>query len=1242
MKRRPTLIRPLNPPPDQAQRELALDPTRSILVQAPAGSGKTDLLTRRFLRLLTEVDDPGQIVAITFTKAAAAEMSQRILSELEKAATEEAESSLPSNTFPHDEFSMAILAQRALAHSQALGWNLLDLPSQLRITTIDAFCRELALQQPLLSGLGGGLDIANPATELYRRAARKTLEVVGQSHDSNADPLPVAIEDLLLWRDNNWQELEDLLIEMLQVRDRWMHDFLVDPNPDWGSLRVDLERPFKSAVHTALTGLMQMLDRIPGCRDEALSLARFACEERGERSPLELAELAQLPNSSDAGLESVQDDYLKLAAFLLTNDGNWRKEKGLNVKDGFPATLRGKAGKARFGALIQSLSSISGLEAALVSLRDLPPPRYSEDDWRIVRACFMLLRRAAAELKVVFAESAKVDYAEVSQIAQNVLKGPDNLPSDPAIAIADNVRYLLVDEFQDTSRRQHQLVASLIAAWPDSTGRTCFFVGDPMQSIYSFRDADAELFPRVRDLGLELPNSETHPFHPVQLTANFRTEPALVERLNEAFAKVFSSKCQVSFEPALALLPASTAAAFSLHLRFVPCRARSKLADPLAANTRMQEHEAQIDEIVQLIATYNARIAETRATREQEEDCKFRVAVLARAKKSLALIAQALHEAGIPFRAVELENLSDRPEILDALALARALLNPQDRVAWLGVLRAPWCGLSLADLATLAEVTDPPAPDHAVRPIPELLKERIHLFSANGRPAAERVLQAITAAPTLRAAQPSAALGTWLQRVWLMVGGDATVDRTARANVDLFFGRLDQLPEADPDLIGPALDSALNNLTALPDPEADPECGVQLMTIHKSKGLEFEVVIVPELQERAGSNRSKMLSWLERGITPNDAAECSGEITEFLVAPIQTKGAERGKAQSWVESVRRTRETEEASRILYVAATRARNELHLFGRPEYKIEKDGSLTLAEPSNSLLATAWPALEEEARNRFNAWIAEESAATSSASLARNKQPGELKSLAAQAETNLLQMPSQPTPTRLRRLPANFSITRGFRIEVDRLLSADSVPSDAPLYARHEGGLASRALGTAVHALLQRLARLRADSNWPTACAALKDFAPRILAAIRSAGVNPAQAESLAVEAMRLVLNASSDPTAVWILSPHPSAASEIRWSGVLDGAIHSVQIDRLFLAGPTPHSAGESVWWIIDYKTAHAPATQPEAAPDLAALRPLYARQLEIYARFLRIIHGADATVRAGLYYPRMAALDWWEI
>ena len=203
-----------SPPPDQAQRDRALDPARSILVKAPAGSGKTTLLAERFLRLLAEVDEPGQVVAITFTNAAAAEMRNRILDKLR-------------------EDDPSPLARRALEHSHRLGWNLLDLPAQLRISTIDSFCRELALQQPLLSGFSGSLEISEQPKELYRRAARYTLEQIGEDDAA----LSQAIEALLLWRDNNWQDLETQLVAMLAKRDQWMHDFVLDRDPDWEALR---------------------------------------------------------------------------------------------------------------------------------------------------------------------------------------------------------------------------------------------------------------------------------------------------------------------------------------------------------------------------------------------------------------------------------------------------------------------------------------------------------------------------------------------------------------------------------------------------------------------------------------------------------------------------------------------------------------------------------------------------------------------------------------------------------------------------------------------------------------------------------------------------------------------------------------------------------------------------------------------------------------------------------------------
>jgi ATP-dependent exoDNAse (exonuclease V) beta subunit len=1121
---------------------------------------------------------------------------------------------------------MDSLAHRALLHSQAFGWNLLDLPAQLRISTIDSFCRDLALQQPLLSGFGGGLEIAEQPDELYRRAARETLRKI----DQIGSALGAAIEELLLWRDNGWQEMEELLVEMLKSRDRWMHDFVLEREPDWDALRERLERPFVNGVRTTLIRLSQLLDQVPGARNEALELARFACEEPGTNSPWGLAESVEIPSApfSD-GVDSARELFSLLSEFLQTQKGTWRSERGLKTSDGFPSTPRGKAGKVRFSSLIAALAAVPGLEASLATVRALPPTRYTEEDWQIVRSCFTLLRQAAGELQIAFAEAGTVDFIEVAQVAQRVLQGDDNLPTDAAMAVSDGIRHLLVDEFQDTSRRQHQLLSSLIAAWPERAGRTCFVVGDPMQSIYFFRDADAELFPRVKMVGLEIPNDEPLLFDFVPLKANFRTAHALVERLNQAFARIFSADdgSGVVFSPAQPARREAAIAgpAFTLHLGFVPQAVRGRIDVP--GSEKEAARTEQIDEIVSLLQRYTNRINQAKVSGE-----KFRIAVLGRARSHLVPIAEALRQAGIPFRAVELEKLSARPEVLDALALARALLNSQDRVAWLGVLRAPWCGLSLDDLYCIAGNDDPAL---LLRPLPELMAERLPQLSEDGRRAAARALQTYAAAAALRAAQPTASLGTWLEKAWQFVGGVACVDSAARSNLNLLWSCLDRLPGGEPDLLGPSLVAALDKLTAQPAPEASSDCGVQLMTIHKSKGLEFEVVIVPELQAGNGRGKPRMLSWLERGLTEPDESD---EITEFLIAPFQRKGADCGKAKEWVDRVYRERESQETRRILYVAATRAREELHLFARPACK-EESGDFTLVEPVNSLLATAWPALEEEVRRRFEDWKAARAASAT-------QESQEIASIAASGESNLLVMPSPARATLLRRLPLDYQPAPdealGHPAKDSTVIGLGMGSEIGPrrLYARHEGGLLSRALGTAVHTLLEELARLRAKLDWEATRSALLQFEPGIAAQARAVGLDQPLATRIAAEAHQLALKASYDPIGSWILSPHAGAASEAGWTGVMAGGLRSVRVDRIFQAGLAPCTEGDDCWWIIDYKTAHADNMDPAQA--LPGLRQLFAPQVEAYSELLRKLHGTEARIIAGLYYPRMLLLDWWEL
>jgi ATP-dependent exoDNAse (exonuclease V) beta subunit len=356
------------------------------------------------------------------------------------------------------------------------------------------------------------------------------------------------------------------------------------------------------------------------------------------------------------------------------------------------------------------------------------------------------------------------------------------------------------------------------------------------------------------------------------------------------------------------------------------------------------------------------------------------------------------------------------------------------------------------------------------------------------------------------------------------------------------------------------------------------------------------------------------------------------EITEFLIAPLQSKGSDRSSAKTWVDRIYRDREKQEMRRLLYVAATRARDELHLLARPACKQHEDGSWTLATPADSLLATAWPALETEIRQRFDDWKA--------AAAAPQAEPEVIESLAASGESNLLVMPSPIKPPMLRRLPADYRAAPSEADSTSAPTLAVVGMSANSLYERHEGGLLSRALGVAVHSLLEELAHLRQTQEWEAARTALPQLQPRIAAQVRATGIDRQQSNRVAAHALEIALDASRDSIAQWILSPHTEAANEVRWAGVVANDLRTVQVDRIFRAGPTPQSEAGDVWWIIDYKTAHKDKLDPAIA--LPQLRTIFAPQIEAYAEVLRKLHGDAAQVRAGLYYPRMKLLDWWDI
>ncbi|MFH1573024.1 MAG: UvrD-helicase domain-containing protein, partial [Acidobacteriota bacterium] len=156
--------------PDARQREHALDPERSFIVQAPAGSGKTELLIQRCLTLLCRVNEPEAIIAITFTRKAAGEMRRRVMTALQNSAGRRPDK-------PHEALTWD-LACRVRERNESLGWDLFRNPGRLRIQTIDSLCASLTRQMPWLSRLGGPPDIVEAEEELYAEAALRTIDLL--------------------------------------------------------------------------------------------------------------------------------------------------------------------------------------------------------------------------------------------------------------------------------------------------------------------------------------------------------------------------------------------------------------------------------------------------------------------------------------------------------------------------------------------------------------------------------------------------------------------------------------------------------------------------------------------------------------------------------------------------------------------------------------------------------------------------------------------------------------------------------------------------------------------------------------------------------------------------------------------------------------------------------------------------------------------------------------------------------
>ena len=855
---------------DQSARDQAIDPTRSFCVSAPAGSGKTELLTQRLLALLARVQRPEQVLAITFTRKAASEMAQRVLEKLEQARIDDPVSA------PHERVTRQ-LAQGLLTHAANLGWCLDE--TSLNLRTIDSFCHELARQMPILSGIGGAVEPVDDAQPLYEDAVRSFLLQAGNG------PVGEGIRRLLLQFDNRWSKVSDLLVALLQRRGDW--GSVVGQHRDPSAAEFAIRRTLQELTSQHLAGIAESLGSQLGVLEQLVCDARENLDKPGVRL---------------VPAESNVQDWRELARTLLTKEHGWRKPGGVNKNLGFPA---GSELKSQFVSILEPLSSDERLRDALVETLFIPAHEPGDAAWDLVVLISSLMPALQAHLLVVFQESGQVDHTHITLAALQAL-GTDEQPTRLAERLDYQIEHILIDEFQDTSASQAMLLERITRGWYEHNEgaaypRTLFVVGDAMQSIYGFRDADVSLFLQARQgelAGL--------PLESLELTRNFRSCAPVIDWVNKAFTSLFGSTDQPNYGRVS-------------HVWAECTQDEVEGASP-GVHVRLFEESAEDAEARYLAA----KIAALR-----DEIPEASIAVLVRTRSHAKLIARALSTHRVPFNGDVVQGLSENPAVQDLLALTSWLINPADNVAALALLRTPWCGLGLNAINQLL------AP-HPERPF-DLLAV---LSDASSVLTGDDVRRAQHLEIALRwglERQDRLALDVWLEQIWLRLGGPQCCQQADLEAVQSLFVAVRAADQA-----GVGLDVAWleRDLQTSPAGQTTDPIAVRILTMHKAKGLEFDYVFMPLLSKRTRGVQRDLIRWhwqhtaRARGllIAANDGDSASQSLYNYL---------------NWLQ---KKKDQEELKRLLYVGVTRARVAAFLSGTFS---RESGEAVPVAPEGSLL-------------------------------------------------------------------------------------------------------------------------------------------------------------------------------------------------------------------------------------------------------------------------------------------------
>lgn len=853
--------------PDRLSRQEALDTSQSHHVEAPAGSGKTLLLAMRFLKLLGEVRRPEEILALTFTDKAAGEMRDRIIRYLKMAR---------DGVPPSDDLEAGILklAARALKKQERFH-HILTSSNGLNVMTFHGFCHYLVRRAPLEAGVAPDCEILDEqdlplfVEEIVERAMKDWTE------KPRSRPERKALEGRLLAHNNNWRGLSDELKAVIASRDRFEDLLREIREPSSSKVHAALHRRLRATVEASLANLSKAF------RTSELGAHWESFIGHLESRSAEIC--GHLPGTPPGTDWESLAAWKELADRLLTRAGKPRKNFGpaAGFYSGFSRT--------GWADMIRNL----GEEVSLMlhEVRSLPGAAEEPTDVDTLKDFILLSALCISAFHQACRKRHAMDFIGLEDAALRILR--EDFPTDLHLHLDCRIRHLLVDEFQDTSRNQWELVKRLCSGWEHGDGRTLFIVGDPKQSIYAFRKAEVRLFLEAGE-GIPLPGRGKLPLRPLRLTTNFRSRGGLIDWCNDLFGNtvMINPNADADEVPFSGSLPAPGTAGES--------------AISLSLFTGESEH-AKTEEARWLAGKTKQVLAETNGRKS--------IAILLFTRNRLHRYLQAFKEECVPLQVREGLLLAERPEILHLLQVARAVARPQDDLAWASLLRSPWnwFGKDFLLEASRREGTG--------------WRDKI-LATATGRPEMTDLRRAIDHV-LKRGGRDS--LGRVVREFWEILDGprltSALYGMAGVANCFRFFRVLEEVEQGVPQETLLRLESRLKTLYEPVDPLAS-RSPVAMMTVHGAKGLEFDIVFIPFLDWHplSSGGQTPPAYLLER---------VPGTSGEYLVA----MGTDRRTGEPTplfrlLKKFQQDRRIGEAKRLFYVAATRAREALIMSGIAE--------------------------------------------------------------------------------------------------------------------------------------------------------------------------------------------------------------------------------------------------------------------------------------------------------------------